>query len=43
VHTGEKPTLPAQDDKHSFLAAMGKWMEQRERALVCGDLNVAHT
>jgi exodeoxyribonuclease-3 len=41
VHTGEADT-PAQDDKHRFLAAMGKWMEQRERALVCGDLNVAH-
>ncbi len=41
VHTGEADT-PAQDDKHRFLAAMGKWMEQRESALVCGDLNVAH-
>lgn len=41
VHTGEADT-PAQDDKHRFLAAMGKWMEQRQRALVCGDLNVAH-
>lgn len=41
VHTGEADT-PAQDDKHRFLAAMGKWMQQRERALVCGDLNVAH-
>jgi exodeoxyribonuclease-3 len=42
VHTGEADT-PAQDDKHRFLAAMGKWMEQRQSALVCGDLNVAHT
>jgi exodeoxyribonuclease-3 len=42
VHTGQADT-PAQDDKHRFLAAMGKWMEQRQRALVCGDLNVAHT
>ena len=41
VHTGEADT-PAQDDKHRFLAAMGKWMEQHPRALVCGDLNVAH-
>ncbi len=41
VHTGEADT-PAQDDKHRFLAAMGKWMEQRGPALVCGDLNVAH-
>jgi exodeoxyribonuclease III len=41
VHTGEADT-PAQDDKHRFLAAMGKWMEQRASALVCGDLNVAH-
>ena len=41
VHTGEADT-PAQDDKHRFLAAMGKWMEQRQRAVVCGDLNVAH-
>ncbi len=41
VHTGEADT-PAQDDKHRFLAAMGKWMEQRSSALVCGDLNVAH-
>ncbi|MFN8184316.1 MAG: exodeoxyribonuclease III [Candidatus Nanopelagicales bacterium] len=41
VHTGEAET-PAQDDKHRFLAAMGKWMEQRQRAVVCGDLNVAH-
>lgn len=41
VHTGEADT-PAQDDKHRFLAAMGKWMEQRQCALVCGDLNVAH-
>ena len=42
VHTGQADT-PAQDDKHRFLDAMGKWMEQRPRALVCGDLNVAHT
>ncbi len=41
VHTGQADT-PAQDDKHRFLDAMGKWMEQRTRALVCGDLNVAH-
>jgi exodeoxyribonuclease-3 len=41
VHTGEADT-PAQDDKHRFLASMGKWMEQRRSALVCGDLNVAH-
>lgn len=41
VHTGEADT-PAQDDKHRFLAAMGKWMQQREKALLCGDLNVAH-
>lgn len=42
VHTGQADT-PAQDDKHRFLAAMGKWMEQHPRGLVCGDLNVAHT
>lgn len=42
VHTGQVGT-PAQDDKHRFLDAMGKWMEQRPAALVCGDLNVAHT
>lgn len=42
VHTGQAGT-PAQDDKHRFLDAMGKWMEQRSHALVCGDLNVAHT
>lgn len=42
VHTGEADT-PAQDDKHRFLAAMGKWMEQHPVGLVCGDLNVAHT
>jgi exodeoxyribonuclease-3 len=42
VHTGQADT-PAQDDKHRFLDAMGKWMEQHPRALVCGDLNVAHT
>src|SRR5690606_37579696 len=41
VHAREAGT-PAQDATHRFLAAMGKWMEQRERALVCGDLNVAH-
>lgn len=41
VHTGQADT-PAQDDKDRFLAAMGKWMEQRDRAIVCGDLNVAH-
>ncbi len=41
VHTGQADT-PAQDDKHRFLDAMGKWMEQRSPALVCGDLNVAH-
>lgn len=42
VHTGQADT-PAQDDKHRFLDAMGKWLEQHPRGLVCGDLNVAHT
>ena len=42
VHAGQADT-PIQDDKHRFLDAMGKWMEQHDRALVCGDLNVAHT
>lgn len=42
VHTGEADT-PAQDDKHRFLAAIGTWMEQHPRGLVCGDINVAHT
>lgn len=42
VHTGQADT-PAQDEKHEFLAAMGEWMADRPSALVCGDLNVAHT
>lgn len=41
VHTGEAGA-PQQDAKHAFLAAMGDWMQQRQSALVCGDLNVAH-
>ena len=41
VHTGQAGTT-AQDEKHRFLAAMGKSMEQRPGAVICGDLNVAH-
>lgn len=44
VHTGEADGPRAQE-KDRFLAAMGAWMAARggEAALVCGDLNVAHT
>ena len=44
VHTGE-PEGPRADEKDRFLTAMGSWMatRSREAALVCGDLNVAHT
>ena len=44
VHTGE-PEGPRAEEKDRFLAAMGSWMAARSEvaALVCGDLNVAHT
>ncbi len=44
VHTGEAEGPRAQE-KDRLLAAMGAWMADRagEAALVCGDLNVAHT
>ena len=44
VHTGE-PEGPRAEEKDRFLTAMGSWMAGRsgEAALVCGDLNVAHT
>jgi exodeoxyribonuclease-3 len=44
VHTGESDG-PRRAEKDRFLAAMGRWMAARaaEPALVCGDLNVAHT
>ena len=44
VHTGESEG-PRRDEKDRFLAAMGAWMAARADgdALVCGDLNVAHT
>ena len=44
VHTGE-PEGPRAEEKDRFLTAMGSWMagHSGEAALVCGDLNVAHT
>jgi len=44
VHTGESEG-PRRDEKDRFLAAMGQWMARAgtTSALVCGDLNVAHT
>jgi exodeoxyribonuclease III len=44
VHTGEAAG-PRRDEKDRFLQAMGHWLvaRQDEQALVCGDLNVAHT
>jgi exodeoxyribonuclease-3 len=44
VHTGEAEGPRAQE-KDRFLTAMGSWMAEHsgESALVCGDLNVAHT
>jgi exodeoxyribonuclease-3 len=44
VHTGEAQG-PRHAEKDRFLSAMGTWMgQQADRpALVCGDLNVAHT
>ena len=44
VHTGE-PEGPRREEKERFLAAMGAWMSAQgsEPALVCGDVNVAHT
>jgi exodeoxyribonuclease-3 len=44
VHTGE-PEGPRAQEKDRFLTAMGAWMagHSGEAALVCGDLNVAHT
>lgn len=44
VHTGEAEG-PRRDEKDRFLAEMGGWMARHrgEPALVCGDLNVAHT
>ncbi|HEX6887873.1 MAG TPA: exodeoxyribonuclease III [Candidatus Nanopelagicales bacterium] len=44
VHTGEAEG-PAWAQKDRFLAAMGSWLAKRagEPALVCGDLNVAHS
>ena len=44
AHTGE-PEGPRRDEKDRFLAAMGSWLAAHadEPALVCGDLNVAHT
>ncbi len=44
VPTGEAEG-PRRDEKDRFLAAMGDWMarESTNHALVCGDLNVAHT
>jgi exodeoxyribonuclease-3 len=44
VHTGE-PEGPRAEEKDRFLGAMGSWMADHadEPALVCGDLNVAHT
>ena len=43
VHTGE-PEGPGAHEKDRFLAAMGRWLAEHadERAIVCGDLNVAH-
>ena len=44
VHTGEAEG-PRLEEKDRFLTAMGAWLAKRadEPALVCGDLNVAHT
>ncbi len=44
VHAGEAEGPRAQE-KQRFLGAMGSWMARRSSgaALVCGDLNVAHT
>ena len=44
VHTGEAEG-PRAAEKDRFLTAMGQWMAEHshEHALVCGDLNVAHT
>jgi exodeoxyribonuclease-3 len=44
VHTGEHEG-PKRAQKDRFLAAMGEWMGRHGggAALVCGDLNVAHT
>jgi exodeoxyribonuclease-3 len=44
VHTGE-PEGPRAEEKARFLTAMGSWMSGHsgEAALVCGDLNVAHS
>ena len=44
VHTGE-PEGPGAQEKDRFLAEMGAWMaaHSAEAALVCGDLNVAHS
>jgi len=44
VHTGESDG-PRRDEKDRFLASIGQWLEAHGGglALVCGDLNVAHT
>ena len=44
VHTGE-PEGPRAEEKDRFLTAIGSWLDKRssEPALLCGDLNVAHT
>jgi exodeoxyribonuclease-3 len=44
VHTGESEG-PRREEKERFLAGMGAWLAARrgQPALVCGDLNVAHT
>jgi exodeoxyribonuclease-3 len=44
VHTGEAEG-PRREEKDQFLSAMGSWLAEHadEPAVVCGDLNVAHT
>lgn len=44
VHTGE-PDGPRAEEKDQFLSAIGDWLAEHTSgpALVCGDLNVAHT
>jgi exodeoxyribonuclease-3 len=44
VHTGDSEG-PRRDEKDRFLAGVGSWLAAHadEPALVCGDLNVAHT
>jgi exodeoxyribonuclease-3 len=45
VHTGDATDPDAQGEKEQFLGAIGTWLAagRDRRALLCGDLNVAHT